>query len=219
MCLYFANSQVFLVPGLSLSKVYANILLLLFNNRIKVVDGRANENNTTNSNWEEAFRVEIDHTVDVQPPSPIKKNAGDRPRSTSTVIVSNDRLVFRLGDMPPSPQRTRPKSQEAGPVERTRPSLEKDMTSSVGTRSDISLHVRFLFFSLFPRCLEADVCENLEDSARAGAESIIISSPLDRFESVTHTFLKNFPHVYMSADCCHSFPFILDLICRNNYMY
>ena len=149
MCLYFANSQTFLIPGLALSKVYANILLLLFNNRIKLVNGRANENNSTNSNWEGAFRVE-DPNADAQPPSPItKKNAvreGGRTRSTSTVFVSNDRLVFRLGDIPPSPQRTKPKPQVVIPVERARPSLEKEMTSSVGTRSDISLHVSFVFF-------------------------------------------------------------------------
>ena len=142
------------MPGLALSKVYANILLLLFNNRIKIVDGRADENKTTNSNWEEAFRGEVNPNADAQPPSPISpssptKKAG-RARSTSTVFVSNDRLVFRLGDLPPSPQRLRQKEPEAGPVERTRPSLEKEMTSSVGTRSDISLHVRFLF-SLFLR--------------------------------------------------------------------
>lgn len=154
MCLYFANSQAFLVPGLSLSKVYANILLLLFNNRIKLVDGRANDNsNSSNSNWEAAFRGENDHNSDVQPPSPTRKSGlreGGRARSTSTVFVSNDRLVFRLGDIPPSPQRTRPQVPKLEPVERTRPSLEKDMTSSVGTRSDISLHVCFLFSS-FPR--------------------------------------------------------------------
>ena len=142
------------MPGLALSKVYANILLLLFNNRIKIVDGRADENKTTNSNWEEAFRGEANPNADAQPPSPISpssptKKTG-RARSTSTVFVSNDRLVFRLGDLPPSPQRLRQKEPEAGPVERTRPSLEKEMTSSVGTRSDISLHVRFLF-SLFLR--------------------------------------------------------------------
>jgi len=153
MCLYFENSQAFLVPGLALSKVYANILLLLFNNRIKLIDGRASEIKSTNSNWEDAFRVEAGPNTDAQPPSPTRKNVvreGGRVRSTSTVFVSNDRLVFRLGDLPPSPQRTKPKEQEAGPLERTRPSLEKEMTSSVGTKSDISLHVRFLF-SLFPR--------------------------------------------------------------------
>jgi hypothetical protein len=147
MCLYFANSQAFLVPGLALSKVYANILLLLFNNRIKLVNGRDNEND---SNWEEALRAQVDTNTDAQPSSPIsptKKNG--RARSTSTVFVSNNRLVFRLGDLPPSPQRTRPKEQ-AGPVtvERARASLEKEMTSSVGTISDVSLHVRFFFLCI-----------------------------------------------------------------------
>lgn len=146
MCLYFANSQAFVVPGLALSKVYANILLLLFNNRIKVVDGRGNANDSSNSNWEAAFREDINRNNE-QPPSPITRKsvtreAGPgRARSTSTVIVSNNRLIFRLADMPPSPQRANPTEQPSSPVERTRQSLEKDMTSSVGTRSDISLHM------------------------------------------------------------------------------
>ena len=145
MCLYFANSQAFLVPGLALSKVYANILLLLFNNRIKLVEGRSNVNDSSNSNWEIGFREGLDRNADKQPPSPTRKSGASREaipgraRSTSTVFVSNNRLVFRLEDLPPSPQRAKP--VEEVPVEQTRTSLEKEMTSSMGTRSTLSLHV------------------------------------------------------------------------------
>jgi len=138
MSLYFESSVAFIVPGLSLSKVYANVMLILFNNRIKLVEGRSTVNSTYNDR-EDTF---IDR-VSEQPPSPSSSAARQTERyrgSTSTVFVGKDRLVFRLTDVPPSPRREKPLAEEASPVDRKRPSLEHDLASSSGTRSEATTH-------------------------------------------------------------------------------
>jgi len=147
MSLYFESSVAFIVPGLSLSKVYANIMLILFNNRIRFVEGRSSVASTCDDR-EDMF---IDR-VSEQPPSRRSSAAREAERyrgGTSTVFVGRDRLVFRLTDLPPSPRRGRPLAEEASPVDRKRPSLEHGFASSSG-RSETTTHVRTLFFLL--RC-------------------------------------------------------------------
>jgi len=121
LCLYFGNSQTFLVPGLSLSKVYANTLLVLFTNRIKVSGGRSQFEGNTRSHIaeEESFSIQPEgdrnNTQGERPPPP-SKNIITRKASllsnASTVVVSNNRLMFRLGDMPPSPHSERPMTKQ-----------------------------------------------------------------------------------------------------------
>jgi len=142
MCLYFANLQAFLVPGLCLSKVYANTMLILFNNRIKIVDGR--DSNSSEDDREDIFRSARRSVTDEQLPSPPTRKSTTR--NTSTVLVSNNRLVFRLADIPPSP--IRPLAEESSPVSKRRTSSEHDLVGSAETRSDASIHVCTLCFFL-----------------------------------------------------------------------
>jgi len=135
MCLYFENSQAFIVPGLSLSKVYANTMLILFNNRIKIVEGRSSGKNS-DDNPDETFS---DRIVEQLSPSSRKSPAarGGFRGNTSTVFVGKDRLLFRMTDIPPPP----PLEEEVISIDRKRPSLERsDLASSVGTKSEASLH-------------------------------------------------------------------------------
>jgi hypothetical protein len=133
LCLYFANLPAFLVPGLCLSKAYANTMLILFNNRIKLVDGRSG--NSSEDDRENMFRSAGGRSE--QLPSPTTRKSTTR--NTSTVFVSNNRLVFRLADIPPSPV-TRPQAEESSAAGKKRTSLEHDLASSAETKSDASIH-------------------------------------------------------------------------------
>ncbi|CAA7268392.1 unnamed protein product [Cyclocybe aegerita] len=84
LCLYFANHQIFVVPGLTISKIYANTMLVILNNRIKILDGRVPADQS---------QVEFERCLSGSFQS-VKTNS--KPRNTSRVIVSKDRLTFRL---------------------------------------------------------------------------------------------------------------------------
>lgn len=91
LCLYFGNSSAFIIPGLIVSKFYANTMLVILNNRMQLVAGpRAQEDSRESLN---------------SPQSPVFRNPEtSRSRQRSTVIVSHDRLTFRLNDIPPMPK-------------------------------------------------------------------------------------------------------------------
>ncbi|KAF8970235.1 hypothetical protein BDZ97DRAFT_1652686, partial [Flammula alnicola] len=112
LCLYFGNNQAFIVPGLTVSKIYANTMLVILNNRMEVVGGRTrralDESNPDSPGGRMAFR------------SPANNSRTGR----STIIVSNDRLIFRLDDIPPMPKANSPKK-----------SAEVDSSDSTSNRS------------------------------------------------------------------------------------
>ncbi|KAF9482715.1 hypothetical protein BDN70DRAFT_402919 [Pholiota conissans] len=89
LCLYFGNDSAFIIPGLTVSKVYANTMLVLLNNRMEIVAGRrrTQEESHDSLNSPTAFR-----------------NPATSSRQRSTIMVSNDRLTFRLNDIPPLPK-------------------------------------------------------------------------------------------------------------------
>ncbi|KAF8157034.1 hypothetical protein B0H34DRAFT_770658 [Crassisporium funariophilum] len=82
LCLYFANNEAFLVPGLTVSKLYANTMLVILNNRLRILDGRILDRVQESSDSPSFALSEMEEGV----------------RSRSTIIVSNDRLTFRFDD-------------------------------------------------------------------------------------------------------------------------
>ncbi|KDR72613.1 hypothetical protein GALMADRAFT_73557, partial [Galerina marginata CBS 339.88] len=89
LCLYFANSQSFIVPGLTVSKIYANTLLVMLNNRMRMVNGRLSNDDDENS------QISSGMLFRDRP----RSHSQSAPRHTSRIIVSNDRLIFRLDDL------------------------------------------------------------------------------------------------------------------------
>jgi hypothetical protein len=80
-CLYFIKTTAFVVPGLTISKVYGNTMLIILNNRIA------------------SRRLRTDESVNLEVPN--TSRAGG-----SSIIVTTDRLIFRLDstmDRPPVP--------------------------------------------------------------------------------------------------------------------
>ncbi|KAF8908634.1 hypothetical protein CPB84DRAFT_1767137 [Gymnopilus junonius] len=99
LCLYFANSQTFIVPGLSVSKLYANTMLVILNNRMRIVDGRTHNLNDSDAGMESPRRLFAVH------------DSGRR--STSTVVIKNGRLLFRLNDLEKTMSRNTPSQTES----------------------------------------------------------------------------------------------------------
>ncbi|PPQ93760.1 hypothetical protein CVT25_008140, partial [Psilocybe cyanescens] len=133
LCLYFANASAFIVPGLTVSKIYANTMLFILNNRMRIVDGRLkSEDEVTLDSPSQLFTD----------PTRTSGSGGGRPRNTSTVMVSNDRLVIRLHDI----QRTNshvPRNSEHDTIrqdDRRRKSAEGD-ESSIETRNSPNVMV------------------------------------------------------------------------------
>lgn len=133
LCLYFANASAFIVPGLTVSKIYANTMLFILNNRMRIVDGRLkSEDEVTLDSPSQLFTD----------PTRTSGSGGGRPRNTSTVMVSNDRLVIRLHDI----QRTNshvPRNSEHDTIrqdDRRRKSVEGD-ESSIETRNSPNVMV------------------------------------------------------------------------------
>lgn len=126
LCLYFANSSAFVVPGLTASKIYANTMLVILNNRMRIVDGR----------------MGVEDEVTIDSPSQLfadqtrtSEETSRRARGNSTIIVSHDRLIIRLDDI----QRTngrlaRGSGQDAARDDRRKESVEGD-GSSVETKN------------------------------------------------------------------------------------
>ncbi|PPQ84246.1 hypothetical protein CVT26_012354 [Gymnopilus dilepis] len=98
LCLYFANNQSFIVPGLSVSKLYANTMLVILNNRMRIVDGRTHNPN--------------DSDPGIESPRRLFAHPESR-RSTSTVVIKNGRLVFRLNDLEKTMSRNAPSHTES----------------------------------------------------------------------------------------------------------
>jgi len=97
-CLYFIKTTTFLIPGLTISKVYANTTLVILNNRMKILNGRFPNDSDDN------FDVSP-HTI--APRSPASRRTMDRSvftlpserkavRTGGSIVVTKDRLVFRL---------------------------------------------------------------------------------------------------------------------------
>lgn len=86
LCLYVSHIELFVIPGLSMSKIYATTMLVILNNRIKILGGRFD-----NEGDEESAVTRI-------------STSGERRNSRTKIFVSNGRLTFQLGsDIPPSP--------------------------------------------------------------------------------------------------------------------
>jgi hypothetical protein len=100
-CLYFGKATTFLVPGLTISKVYANTMLVILNNRMKILNGRFPNDSEDN------FDVSPQTITVGAPRSPASRRTMDRSvftlpserkavRTGGSIVVTKDRLVFRL---------------------------------------------------------------------------------------------------------------------------
>jgi len=82
LVLYFAFTDAFIVPGVTISKVYANTMLMILNNRLRIIGGRIEER-------QESME---DKAADVSFRNPTTS-------SRAQIHVSRDRLTFRLNDI------------------------------------------------------------------------------------------------------------------------
>ncbi|KAF8799753.1 hypothetical protein BYT27DRAFT_7200985 [Phlegmacium glaucopus] len=83
LCLYSSRNEIFVIPGLSMSKLYATTMLVILNNRLKIEGGRFEQGDVEES------------TLSSQ---------GERRNSRTTkILVSNGRLTFQLADVPAMP--------------------------------------------------------------------------------------------------------------------
>lgn len=80
LVLYFSFTDAFIVPGVTISKVYANTMLMILNNRMRIIGGRIEERQES-----------IDDKADVSFRNPTT--------SRTQIHVSRDRLTFRLNDI------------------------------------------------------------------------------------------------------------------------
>lgn len=83
LVLYFAFTDAFLVPGVTISKVYANTMLMILNNRLRIIGGRIEERQES-----------MDDKTDVSFRNPTTGSGG-----RTQIHVSRDRLTFRLNDI------------------------------------------------------------------------------------------------------------------------
>ena len=81
LVLYFSFTDAFIVPGSTISKVYANTMLMILNNRLRIIGGRIEERQESN-----------DDKTDVSFRNPTTT-------SRTQIHVSRDRLTFRLNDI------------------------------------------------------------------------------------------------------------------------
>lgn len=90
-CLYFVKSTAFLLPGLTISKVYANTMLVILNNRI--ISGRLPSESLDNLDMppRSPGGQSLNRCVFTVPSARQSTRAGG-----TSIIVTKDRLVFRL---------------------------------------------------------------------------------------------------------------------------
>ena len=89
-CLYAVKSESFVIPGLSMSKIYAITMLVIFNNRIKFSGGR--------------FDQEGDEEIVESSLSTREQRRESLHSRPTKVFVSNKRLTFQLApDVPALP--------------------------------------------------------------------------------------------------------------------
>ncbi|KIK01544.1 hypothetical protein K443DRAFT_678306 [Laccaria amethystina LaAM-08-1] len=81
LVLYFSFTDSFIVPGVIISKVYANTMLMILNNRLRIVGGRIEERQES-----------MEDKTDVSFRNPTTT-------SRTQIHVSRDRLTFRLNDI------------------------------------------------------------------------------------------------------------------------
>jgi len=126
-CLYFIKTTTFLIPGLTISKVYANTTLVILNNRMKILNGRFPNDSDDN------FDVSP-HTI--APRSPASRRTMDRSvftlpserkavRTGGSIVVTKDRLVFRL-DPASDTRRSGLQSVSEGETQSVRESVHSD---------------------------------------------------------------------------------------------
>lgn len=92
-CLFVTKSESFVVPGLCMSKIYATTMLVIFNNRIKILGGRFDQEED-----EETALTTTSHRLSRD------QRRESRDSRTTKIVVANGRLTFHLAeDLPPSP--------------------------------------------------------------------------------------------------------------------
>jgi len=137
-CLYFIKTTTFLIPGLTISKVYANTMLVILNNRIKIVNGRFPAESV--DNLDEAFVVGAtrspggrgitDRSVYTMPSNRKAVSSG------GSILVTRDRLVFRLN---PDTQRAGLQSMSEGEAHSVRESVQSGQIYGHAYGSDIDI--------------------------------------------------------------------------------
>ena len=91
-CLYASKSEYFVIPGLCMSKIYAITMLVIFNNRIKILGGR----------FDQEEDEECDFTSPTLSRDP-RRESRDSSRKTK-IFVSSGRLTFQLANEPAASQ-------------------------------------------------------------------------------------------------------------------
>ncbi len=90
----------FLIPGLTISKVYGNTMLIILNNRMKIHNGRIPHLDSTDNADTEAASVHNAGRIGFDGRSVYTRPSDDKSRAGGTIIVAKDRLLFRLDDTP-----------------------------------------------------------------------------------------------------------------------
>ena len=94
-CLYASQSEYFVIPGLCMSKIYATTMLVIFNNRIKIVGGRFDQDE------DEECALGTTRFSETRDQRRESRDTSSSLRTTK-VLVSNKRLTFQLSDVPPA---------------------------------------------------------------------------------------------------------------------
>jgi hypothetical protein len=89
-CLYFIKTPTFVIPGLTISKVYGNTMLVILNNRI--AKGRLRGDNLDVPRSPGGRNLNERCVFTVPSARPINRAGGP------TIIVTNERLTFRFAD-------------------------------------------------------------------------------------------------------------------------
>lgn len=86
VCLFASLNQLFVIPGLVMSKIYAITMLMILNNRLKISGGR--------------FNQEEDDDEKLVLPTRDQRNSL---KPKTKILVTNQRLTFRLAEVPAVP--------------------------------------------------------------------------------------------------------------------
>ena len=88
VCLFASLNQLFVIPGLVMSKIYAITMLMILNNRVKISGGQ--------------FNQEEDDDEELVLPTRDQRNS----KPKTKILVTNERLTFRLPEVPAVPNDT-----------------------------------------------------------------------------------------------------------------
>lgn len=98
-CLYWVKTITFVVPGLTISKFYGNTMLVILNNRMKILNGRMSTSDSVDNL--DSVAADIHSRGGSEGRSVFTLPSDNKPgRSGGNIIVGKERLLFRLDNTP-----------------------------------------------------------------------------------------------------------------------